>query len=887
MTQGLPETIKTTCPYCGVGCGVLATPQEDGSLDIKGDPDHPANFGRLCSKGSALGETVSLEDRILEPEINGKVATWDESLNLVAEKFSETIKEHGPNSVAFYVSGQILTEDYYLANKLMKGYIGSANIDTNSRLCMASSVAGHKRAFGSDTVPGCYEDLELADLIVLTGSNLAWCHPVLYQRIMAAKQSRPEMKVVLIDPRRTMTADIADLHLPISADGDVALFTGLFKHLCENGFDDRGFVDNYTSGVSDALAALEDISIDQIASATSLSVSDVEQFYALFAATEKTVTVYSQGVNQSKSGSDKVNAIINCHLATGRIGKPGMGPFSVTGQPNAMGGREVGGLANMLAAHMAIENPDHRDLVQTFWQSPTIASETGLKAVDMFKAVKDGRIKALWVMATNPAVSMPQADEVKEAIKNCPFVVVSDVIHSTDTVALADVKLPSLAWGEKDGTVTNSERRISRQKAMLPPAGSAKADWWQLAEVGKRMGFGDAFNYSDARSVFIEHAKLSGYKNDGKRDFDVSGLSDISGYEYDELKPVQWPIVGKERSVKTRFFAKGEFYTPTKRANILPVAFHANVQAESDKLTLNTGRIRDHWHTMTRTGRSSRLSSHLGEPYCEIHPDDAERLELEPASLVELSSEHGTIIVRTLITKRQQKGSVFVPMHWTDQFAAKARVDVLVPSTTDPVSGQPALKSAIVDVKRAKMSAYGLLVSRHKPTATNFDYWALSKCVSGWKLEFAVSSIDELDFSDQSVWGMDAKPNDISYLDQDTGRSRYAWFDNEQLDAALFVSKSPVEVSRNWAAEQLSKSFETNADRYKIIAGRPIVDQPDKGQIICSCLSVGSNEIIGAIHKGCLNLDAIGDATGAGTNCGSCRAEISEIIHDNQILAAE
>jgi assimilatory nitrate reductase catalytic subunit len=887
MTQEVPKTIKTTCPYCGVGCGVLATQQEDGSLDIKGDPDHPANFGRLCSKGSALGETVSLDDRILEPEINGQISTWDESLDLVAKKFSETIKEHGSDSVAFYVSGQILTEDYYLANKLMKGYIGSANIDTNSRLCMASSVAGHKRAFGSDTVPGCYEDLELADLIVLTGSNLAWCHPVLYQRIMAAKQSRPEMKVVLIDPRRTMTADIADLHLPISADGDVALFTGLFKHLCENGFEDRSFVDNYTAGLSDALAALEDISIDQISAATSLNVSDIEQFYALFAATEKTVTVYSQGVNQSKSGSDKVNAIINCHLATGRIGKPGMGPFSVTGQPNAMGGREVGGLANMLAAHMAIENPDHRDLVQTFWQSPTIASETGLKAVDMFKAVKDGRIKALWVMATNPAVSMPQADEVKEAIENCPFVVVSDVIHSTDTVALADVKLPSLAWGEKDGTVTNSERRISRQKAMLPPAGSAKADWWQLAEVGKRMGFGDAFNYPDARSVFIEHAKLSGYKNDGKRDFDVSGLSDISSIEYDELKPVQWPIVGPERSVKTRFFAKGEFYTPTKRANILPVAFHANIKAESDKLTLNTGRIRDHWHTMTRTGRSSRLSSHLGEPYCEIHPVDAERLELEPASLVEISSEHGTIIVRALITKRQQKGSVFVPMHWTDQFAAKARVDVLVPSITDPVSGQPALKSAIVDVKRAKMSAYGLLVSRHKPTATNFDYWALSKCVSGWKLEFAVSSIDELDFSDQSVWGMDAKPNDISYLDQETGRSRYAWFDDEQLDAALFLSKSPVEVSRNWAAEQLSKIFETNADRYKIIAGRPSVDQPDKGQIICSCLSIGSNEIIGAIHKGCLNLDAIGDATGAGTNCGSCRAEISEIIHENQILAAE
>lgn len=887
MSIDLPKTIKTTCPYCGVGCGVLATPQQDGSLDIKGDPDHPANFGRLCSKGSALGETTSLDDRILQPEINGQVSTWDESLDLVAKKFSETINEHGPDSVAFYVSGQILTEDYYLANKLMKGYIGSANIDTNSRLCMASSVAGHKRAFGSDTVPGCYEDLELADLIVLTGSNLAWCHPVLYQRIVAAKKSRPEMKVVLIDPRRTMTADLADLHLSIAADGDIALFAGLLKHLHENGCVNQDFVKTHTSGLGEALKQLHEVSMDDIVQATSLDVSDIQRFYQMFADTEKTVTVYSQGVNQSKSGSDKVNTIINCHLAPGRIGRPGMGPFSVTGQPNAMGGREVGGLANMLAAHMAIENADHRDLVQSFWQSPTIASQTGLKAVDMFKAVKDGRIKALWIMATNPVVSMPQANDVKEAIKSCPFVVVSDVIHSTDTVALADVKLPSLAWGEKDGTVTNSERRISRQKAVLPAPGNTKADWWQLAEVGKRMGFDEAFTFTDARAVFVEHAKLSGHQNDGSRDFDISGLVDVSSVDYDELKPVQWPIVGKNRTVKTRFFANGAFYTPNRKANILPISFEPAAKPSTNHLTLNTGRIRDHWHTMTRTGKSARLSSHLGEPYCEIHPDDAERLEVEPASLVELNSAHGKIVVRALITKRQQQGCVFVPMHWTDQFAANARVDVLVPSITDPVSGQPALKNVPVQAKSAQMANYGLLVSRYKPTPPPLDYWALSKCFEGWKLEFAHGADQKFDFSEQGIWGLANTLNDISYLDQDTGRSRYAWFENEQLETALFLSENPVEVSRNWASEQLTKRFETIADRYKIIAGRPSVDQPDKGQIICSCLSVGSNEIIGAIHQGCLSLDAIGDATGAGTNCGSCRAEISEIIHDNQILAAE
>ena len=438
-------TTKTTCPYCGVGCGVLATTQADGSVSIKGDPDHPANFGRLCSKGSALGETLSLDERMLYPQVEGERVSWDNALDLVAEKFAGSIKEHGPDSVAFYVSGQILTEDYYVANKLMKGYIGSANIDTNSRLCMASSVAGHRKAFGTDTVPGCYEDLEEADLIVLVGSNLAWCHPVIYQRIAAAKEARPDMKVVLLDPRRTMTANLADIHLAIKPDGDVALFAGLLVHLSKVGVLDAHYIEKYTSGFEDALMQAATLSNEQLIKDTGLSLETLEEFYTLFEKTEKVMTVYSQGVNQSESGTDKVSAIINCHFATGRIGKRGMGPFSITGQPNAMGGREVGGLANMLAAHMDIEDESHRALVQDFWNSPTMPHQQGLKAVDMFQAVADGRIKALWIMATNPVDSMPDANFVQEAIKNCPFVVVSDVAETTDTVRHANVKLPALA----------------------------------------------------------------------------------------------------------------------------------------------------------------------------------------------------------------------------------------------------------------------------------------------------------------------------------------------------------------------------------------------------------------------------------------------------------
>ncbi|WP_192365457.1 molybdopterin oxidoreductase family protein, partial [Mesorhizobium mediterraneum] len=701
--------VRTTCPYCGVGCGVLAKVAANGEIAVRGDPDHPANFGRLCSKGSALAETVDLDGRLLYPEIHGRRTDWDEALDLVASTFSRTIAEHGPDAVAFYVSGQLLTEDYYVANKLMKGFIGSANIDTNSRLCMASSVAGHRRAFGSDTVPGSYEDLELADLIVLVGSNLAWCHPVLYQRIAAAREKRPDMKVVLIDPRRTMTSDIADMHLPIAPDGDVALFTGLLAYLGQHNALDRTYITAHTTGFGQALFAASSLDLAGIAAATGLGEDELARFYSLFAATAKTVTVYSQGVNQSSSGTDKVNAIINCHLATSRIGKPGAGPFSVTGQPNAMGGREVGGLANMLAAHMEIENPEHRERVQRFWSAPTVAEKPGLKAVEMFQAVADGRIKALWIMATNPVDSMPDADAVEAAIKACPFVVVSDVLAKTDTVRHAHVRLPAAAWGEKDGTVTNSERRISRQRAFLPVPGEARADWWIIAEVAKRMDFGEAFSHASPADIFAEHAALSAFENDGTRDFDIGAYAGTDGEAYDALVPFQWPapspctplwpaghlprkggdrlplrpspisntargepapkllisalagemagrpeggaqaesekdlgVQARHASPSTRFFANGNFYTPDGKARFIPIRPVPQTRTnEKFPLILNTGRVRDHWHTMTRTGKSPRLSQHLAEPFAEIHPADAQHFGIGDADIVRVSTAHG------------------------------------------------------------------------------------------------------------------------------------------------------------------------------------------------------------------------------------------------------
>src|SRR3954467_1339556 len=528
------RAVSTTCAYCGVGCGVLAAPDGLGGATISGDTEHPANFGRLCSKGAALGETLGLDGRLQHPMLRQQDGTmervaWSDALDHVAHRFQHIVARDGPGALAFYLSGQLLTEDYYVANKLMKGFIGSANVDTNSRLCMSSSVAGHRRAFGADTVPGCYEDLDEADLLVLVGSNAAWCHPVLFQRMMLNKQTRGA-RIVVIDPRRTDTAGDADLFLGLKPGSDTALFCGLLAHLADDGALDHDFIVQHTSGFEEALARAKSMagSAAATALATGLSEADVAAFFQMFAGAPRVVTLYSQGVNQSAQGTDKVNAIINCHLATGRIGKPGMGPFSLTGQPNAMGGREVGGLANQLAAHMGFA-PDEVDRVRRFWNAPNMAEREGLKAVQMFEAIERGEIKALWVMATNPALSLPRASAMREALKKLELFVVSENMLTNDTVsATPHVLLPAAAWGEKDGSVTNSERRISRQRAFLPLPGDAQPDWWIVSEVARHLGYGAAFAYRSAADVFREHAALSAFENNGARVFDLGGLAAIS-----------------------------------------------------------------------------------------------------------------------------------------------------------------------------------------------------------------------------------------------------------------------------------------------------------------------------------------------------------------------
>jgi assimilatory nitrate reductase catalytic subunit len=834
----------STCPYCGVGCGVLAKDRV-----IAGDPAHPANQGRLCVKGAALGETLDLPGRLLKPRLHGQDVPWDTALDHLAAAFGKAIAEHGPDSVAFYVSGQLLTEDYYVANKLMKGFIGSANIDTNSRLCMSSSVAGHVRAFGSDTVPGCYEDLEQADLVVLTGSNAAWCHPVLFQRIQAARLKRPEMKLVVIDPRRTATAQEADLHLALRPGSDVALFNGLLLRLAA----DQDFVTRHTAGLDAALEA---------AAGTDLSVCDLdrydlETFYDWFAATEKVVTVYSQGVNQSSAGTDKVNAILNCHLITGRIGRPGMGPFSFTGQPNAMGGREVGGLANMLAAHMGFDAASI-DRVGRFWNSGSVAAKPGLKAVEMFRAVREGKIKALWVMATNPAVSLPEAALVREGLDRCDFVAVSDCV-ATDSTAFADLLLPALTWGEKDGTVTNSERRISRQRPFRPAPGQARADWWMICELGKRLGFAESFDFSGPAAIFREHALLSGFENEGSRDFDISDLAEL---DYETLRPVQWPFG------RARLFGDGRFFHFDGRARFVPTPFRAPAGSVSAEwpLLLNTGRNRDQWHTMSRTGAAPRLARHLPEPLLSVHPADAPRHGLEEGGWARIQSPRGEVSLPVAFDPAQRRGELFAPIHWNDRFAGQAVVGKLVSGARDPVSGQPELKITAVRVEPIPLFWQATLMSRTIPEPfPEGVLWSRAAGNAHWSFRLAGSE----PVYDWRGWAraLLGEGSWLDYQDRRMGLYRAARLASGQLQALLLVGPPEERPGADFATAWFEAPVD-GATRAGLLSGGRSAGAPSP--IVCSCHGITRQAVLDAAARG--------ETTRAGTGCGSCLPELKSLL---------
>ena len=878
------DAIRTACPYCGVGCGVLATPDGAGGVAIAGDPDHPANFGRLCSKGSALGETVSLEGRLLHPmmrKASGSYerVSWDIALDAVVEGFSRNARAHGPDALAFYLSGQLLTEDYYVANKLMKGFLGSANVDTNSRLCMASSVAGHKRAFGGDLVPGSYEDLDQADLIVLVGSNAAWCHPVLFQRMQANRAQRGA-KLIVIDPRRTPSADEADLFLPIAAGMDTVLFAWLLQEIVARGGVDHAFVDKHTSGFDAGLRIAREIAPDlaSVSALCRIEPSLIAAFCDAWISTTRVVTAWSQGVNQSAQGTDKVDAIIHCHLASGRIGKEGAGPFSLTGQPNAMGGREAGGLANMLAAHMGFA-PAEIDCVKRFWNAPSMAQREGLKAVQMFDAIAEKRVRALWVMATNPAVSLPKADHARAALGGLDFFAISEVLLSNDTLnAGAHVLLPAAAWGEKDGAVTNSERRISRQRPFLPLPGEARPDWWIVCEVARRMGFGEAFAFAGPADIFREHAALSCFENDGARGFDIGGLAQVSDDAYEALGPVQWPLKQGERVGAARLFADGCFQTKDRRARFVELAKPA-LSLESSiafPLMLNTGRMRDHWHTMTRTGRSPRLGAHAPEPFVSVHPQDAAHFGLANGGFAKITSPFGEALLRVDVTDAQAVGAVFAPIHWSAETSSHGLVGALVNPATDPFSGQPELKATPVRLAAISFAREGGFVSRASVAPPDSCWWA--RVSLGGGVGYRVASDGAVQAAADWFNALFAQCEIAELLDAPQGLYRAAAFKDGRLEAALFLAPPTGEPVWDTLKDLLAADVIDASRRRFALSVRDVGGMVDRGPMVCACFGVSKGAIREAIDAGACDAAAVGAAVKAGTNCGSCVPEIRKII---------
>ena len=874
---------RSTCAYCGVGCGIEIHTDANGTASVQGDHNHPANFGKLCSKGSTLAHTLTLEGRLLHPKIAGLRASWEQAVRYVADELNRIIQQHGPDAVAFYVSGQLLTEDYYVANKLMKGFIGSANIDTNSRLCMSSAVAAYKRAFGEDCVPANYEDLEIADLIVLTGSNTAWCHPILFQRIKAAKLKRPEMKVVVIDPRRTATCEIADLHLPIKPGTDVALFNGLLNYLVQQGKTDPDYIKAHCEGFEAALESAQSAgNLKQVAADCDLKEKDITIFYQWFADTERSLTCFSQGINQSSQGTDKGNAIINCHLATGRVGKPGASPFSLTGQPNAMGGREVGGLANQLAAHMDFE-ADALEKVSAFWQAPSIARKPGLKAVDLFDAVEAGTVKAVWVMGTNPAVSLPNAGKVAKALQKAELLIVSDCIETTDTSAYAQVLLPAAGWGEKDGTVTNSERCISRQRGALKPAGEARQDWRILTDVAVAMGYQEHFSYQTAADVFREHARLTTLNRDSNRKLDLGDLENISEEAYNRFTPIQWPVYNN--TYNQRLYADGHYSTASSKARFVAVSCRgvSNPVSPEWPLALNTGRIRDQWHTMTRTALAPPLNAHKPEPFVEVHPDTAAQYGLENNKPARLETPWGQAIMKVNVTDTLRRGELFVPMHWNNQWARGARIGELVNPAVDPFSGQPESKHTPCKIEPWHPQWSAVMLCRENLPLPQCDYAAKIRGQTFYRYEMAgPKELNDPVALVKSITGIET-PASIEYRDPNSHNIRSAWLDEQGLHTCIYIAPGSADIitnaDRNWLASLFGKAKLEAVERKALLSGKSPAGVEDCGRTVCACFGVGEKTILKAIQQHKLTDAAeVGKLLKAGTNCGSCVSEIKNLL---------
>lgn len=714
MAMGKYSAYKSTCSYCGVGCGLVVKRDRKGSILVEGDKDHPVNRGMLCSKGMNLHYSMmDTTDRLLYPEMRWsrhhplQRVSWQVAMKRAAAVFQAIIKNDGPDAVGFYVSGQCLTEEYYVANKLVKGFMGTNNIDTNSRLCMSSAVVGYANMLGEDSVPIAYEDIELADCFLVAGANPAWCHPILFRRMEAHKQANPNIKLIVVDPRRTQSCAMADLHLQIMPGTDVYLYNAIARILIENGEVDYEFIQNHTRDFEAYRDSVLQHSVEEAAARCKVPLADIQQAATYIASASGFLSLWAMGLNQSVIGVQKNRALISLNLITGHIGKPGSGPFSLTGQPNAMGGREVGGLSTMLAAHRLLTNPSHRAEVADFWGVPAVSEKPGLTATQMMEALENGTLKALWVICTNPLVSLPDARRVEAALKKARFVVVQDISKRSATVPFADLILPAAGHFEKEGTMTNSERRIGLLQKIIDPPGEALPDAEILCRFAKAMGF-HGFDYNNTADIFTEHTRLTRGTN-----------LDISGLNYQRLQqegPLQWPVPTETHTGTARLFTDKQFFTPDAKARFFPLLQPQNLSEEitpACPLILTTGRIRDQWHTMTKTGKVNKLNQHIRKPFLEIHPDDAAVRNIQQGDVVVVENVRGQVRVEAIITEDIKPGVVFLPMHWGRLFETNSdlsRANNLTEARVDPISKEPDFKFSAVEVTRYRKPVEKIIV---------------------------------------------------------------------------------------------------------------------------------------------------------------------------------
>ncbi|MGC5700644.1 molybdopterin-dependent oxidoreductase [Pseudomonas sp. NFXW11] len=891
------QSTASTCCYCGVGCGVLIEHDGRQILGVSGDPTHPANFGRLCSKGASLHLTGDPEARALYPELRlGKQLArsrcdWDSALEHAAGVFARTIAEHGPDSVAFYISGQLLTEDYYAFNKLARALVGSNNIDSNSRLCMSSAVVGYKRSLGADAPPCNYEDLEQSDCVMIVGSNMAYAHPVLFRRLEQAKSLRPQMKVIVIDPRRTDSCDLADLHLAILPGTDVALFHGILHVLLWEDWIDRDFIREHTQGLAQLKALVRDYSPPLVAQMCGISVEQLQQCAEWIGTTPSFLSLWCMGLNQSTAGSAKNSALINLHLATGQIGRPGAGPFSLTGQPNAMGGRETGSLSNLLPGHREVANPQHRAEVAAYWGVEQLPANQGLSAIELFEQVHSGRIKALWIACTNPAQSLPDQNRVQAALQNCPFVVLQEAFANTETAAFADLLLPAASWGEKEGSVTNSERRISHVRQAVSAPGEARPDWAITVDFAQRLerhlrpGQPSLFDFSSAAQLFDEYKELT-----QGRDLDLSGLSHAL---IDRLGPQQWPFPKGATQGTPRLYGDGLFPTDNGRARFISDPYVAAKEQRDARfpLTLITGRLRDQWHGMSRTGTAAQLFGHVGEALLSLHPDELRRQRLRDGDLVSLKSRRGSLIVAVAGDDSVRPGQAFLPMHWGDRFL-KGGVNALTQPAFDPLSKQPELKHSGVRLEPVQLPwhLFALIegdVQAHfrvlRPLCEAFAY--VSFGLTGRERPALViraahqqaPAATLLKAIDQQL-GLDGGPV-LAYDDPRRAIGKRVRIEQGRITSIRLAGET---LAQHWLQELWREGRADQQLRRWLLA--PLSTPPGaasqdgtQDRTLCNCKNLSYRAVCAGIAEG-LDLDQLKQQLGCGSQCGSCVPEIKRLL---------